>query len=196
MPPIQERARHRSAAAQADERRHDHARFLGVRAGTRAAGRGHLGKREPDASFQLDAVTPNLAASLGLLADYIQHPALDAGELERVRAATHGDQRRDEGPHVAGVQVLYPTLYGPQHPMAFRHRRHDPAVVARLSRDDLATFHKRWFRPDTASVFVVGDTAGRSHQAAGKSFGAWKAPNPPRSRTCQCRFPSRSRASS
>jgi hypothetical protein len=33
--------------------------------------------------------------------------------------ATHGDQRRDEGPHVAGVRVLYPTLYGPQHPMAF-----------------------------------------------------------------------------
>lgn len=133
-------------------------------------------------SFQLDAVTPNLAASLGLLADYIQHPALDAGELERVRAqqltAISGEMK---DPTSLAFRVLYPTLYGPQHPYGIPATgTGDPAVVARLSRDDLATFHKRWFRPDTASVFVVGDTTlAEVTKLLEKSFGTWKAPAEP-----------------
>ena len=133
-------------------------------------------------SFQLNAVTPNLAASLGLLADYIQHPALDAGELERVRAqqlAAISGEMKD--PTSLAFRVLYPTLYGPQHPYGIPATgTGDPAIVARLSRDDLATFHKRWFRPDTASVFVVGDTTlAEVTRLLEKSFGAWQAPAEP-----------------
>ncbi|WP_438823020.1 M16 family metallopeptidase [Novosphingobium cyanobacteriorum] len=133
-------------------------------------------------AFQLDALTPNLAPSLNLLADYVRNPALDPAELERVRGqqlAAIDAEMNDPG--AVAARVLYPVVYGPQHPYGIAPTgTGDPAVVKRLTRDDLIAFHAAWFRPDKASLFVVGNTTlAEATRLLERSFGDWKAPAMP-----------------
>ncbi|WP_298284958.1 pitrilysin family protein [Novosphingobium sp.] len=126
-------------------------------------------------SFQLNALSPNLAPSLGLLADVVRRPALDPAELERVRtqqlAAISAEMKN---PQALAARVLAPTLYG-SHPYAFPSSGlGDPAAVKAATRDDLKAFHARWFRPDTARIFVVGDTTlDAVVKMLDTSFGNW-----------------------
>ncbi|MBA4353869.1 MAG: peptidase M16 [Novosphingobium sp.] len=129
-------------------------------------------------SFQLDALSSNLAPSLGLLSDVVLHPALDPAELERVRAQQlAGIASEMKNPAALASRTLNPALYGAQFPYAFPPSgTGDPAVVKTLSRADLAAFHARWFRPDTARIFVVGDTTlDQVVKMLDGSFGSWKA---------------------
>jgi len=126
-------------------------------------------------SFQVDALSLNLAPSLGLLADVVRRPALSPTELERVRTQQlTAISAEMKNPQALAARVLVPTLYG-SHPYAFPSSGlGDPVAVKAMSRDDLKAFHARWFRPDTAKIFVVGDT---SLDAVVKmlddSFGDW-----------------------
>ncbi|MFM6830628.1 MAG: M16 family metallopeptidase [Novosphingobium sp.] len=129
-------------------------------------------------SFQLDALTPNLAPSLGLLSDVVLHPALDPAELERVRTQQlAGIAAEFKNPAALASRTLNPALFGKAFPYAFPPTgTGDPAVVKTLSRADLAAFHARWFRPDTAKIFVVGDTTlDQVVTMLDGSFGSWKA---------------------
>ncbi|OYX60970.1 MAG: peptidase M16 [Novosphingobium sp. 32-60-15] len=129
-------------------------------------------------SFQLDALSSNLAPSLGLLSDVVLHPALDPAELERVRTQQlTGIAAEMKNPSALAARVLNPALYGTQFPYAFPPSGSgDPAVVKTLKREDLAGFHARWFRPDTARIFVVGDTTlDQVVKMLDGSFGNWKA---------------------
>ena len=130
-------------------------------------------------SFQLDALSVNLAPSLALLSDYVRRPALAPAELERVRGqqltAIAGELK---SPGALASRVLYPAIYGPAHPYGIAPSgTGEPATVKSLSRDDLVTFHHRWFRPDKASIYVVGDTTlPEVVKLLDTAFGDWKAP--------------------
>lgn len=128
-------------------------------------------------SFQVDALSPNLAPSLGLLADVVRRPALSPTELERVRTqqlTAISAEMKD--PQALAARVLVPTLYG-SHPYAFPSSGlGDADVVKKLTRDDLRAFQTRWFRPDTAKIFVVGDTTlDAVVKMLDDSFGNWPA---------------------
>ncbi len=127
-------------------------------------------------TVSLYALTPNLAPSLDLLADVILHPTFDAKELERVRAGmlTAIAQERTD-PRGLARRAFFPALYGPDHPYGVGSSgTGDPAVVAALSRDALAAFHRKWLRADTAEIFAVGDVplAALTAQLEAR-FGAW-----------------------
>lgn len=128
-------------------------------------------------TFQVDALASNLAPSLDLLADIVRRPALSADELERVRTRQLTAIASEmNNPQSLASRVLMPTIYG-DHPYGFPPSgTGDPAVVAKLTRDDLRTFHARWFRPDTARIMVVGDTTLASIlPQLENAFGTWKA---------------------
>jgi len=132
--------------------------------------------------FQVNALAPNLAPSLDLLSDYIRKPALAAADLERVRAqqlAAIGAELKN--PASLARRVLTTTLYGPAYPYGISPTgTGDPATVSALSREDLAAFHDRWFRPDRASIYVVGDTTlGAVVPMLESRFADWRAPAGP-----------------
>ena len=127
-------------------------------------------------TVSLYALTPNLAPSLDLLADVVLHPAFDAKELERVRAGmlnAIAQERTD--PRGLARRAFFPAIYGPDHPYGIgASGTGDPAVVAKLTSQNLAAFHRKWMRADTVEIFAVGDVtlADLTAQLEGR-FGAW-----------------------
>jgi predicted Zn-dependent peptidase len=110
-------------------------------------------------NVSLYALTPNLGPSLDLLADIILRPSFDAKELERVRATQLANIAQEQtDPRALSTRTLIPILYGNNHPYANGGwGSGDPAVVAKLTSNDLAAFHRRWIRADTAEIFAVGN---------------------------------------
>jgi predicted Zn-dependent peptidase len=96
------------------------------------------------------------------------------------------------------TRVLYPALYGDKHPYGTPPTgTGDPAVVKRLTRADLATFHDAWLRPSKATIFVVGDTTLAAVKPCSNAASAHgpNRPAPPRSSRWPPPFRHRARAS-
>ena len=128
-------------------------------------------------SVSLYALKTNLAPSLDLMSDMIQNPAFDAKELERVRAQQLARIASEQTqPQTIALRALPPILYGKDHPYGVPFTgTGDPAVVAKITTQDLASYHNKWIRADTAEIFVVGDaTAEELKPLLEKRFGAWR----------------------
>jgi zinc protease len=130
-------------------------------------------------NINLSAVTPNLAPSIDLLADIIRNPQFAPAEVERLRgqqlARIAAELTQPQG--LAG-RILPVKIWGAEHPYGRAGSgTGDPKVVAKLDRATLAAFHSTWLRPDTARVFVVGNTnLTQVVSLLEKSFGTWTAP--------------------
>lgn len=124
----------------------------------------------------MSALTPNLALSLGLLADVVRNPAFEPSEVERLRGQQLSRISAEfNNPNAIGSRTLLPALYGSTHPYGVPPSGlGDPAVVAKVSRDELLAFHQAWFRPEKARIVVVGDTTLAEVSAQlEKAFGTW-----------------------
>lgn len=136
-----------------------------------------------DTVFSLFALKPNLAASIELLADYVQNPAFDAKELERIKATQLTRLTAEtNNPNALASRTIAPLLFGKAHPYGIPPSGlGDAAAVKAASRDSMAAFHGAWLRPDNARIFVVGDTSLKEVvKLLDASFGKWKAPAGPK----------------
>jgi predicted Zn-dependent peptidase len=131
------------------------------------------------------ALTPNLGASLDLLADIIKNPAFAPEEIERLRAqqlaAIASELTQPQG---IALRALPPIIYGPQHPYGVPFTGSgDPKLLATVTREDLVNFHQTWIRPDNAKIFVVSDRplAELTPQLE-RHFGQWATPSVPKGR--------------
>ena len=133
----------------------------------------------------LDALKPNLAASLDLFADIVRHPSFPADQVERVRGqALSGIAQELTDPGALARRTLPPLIWGASHPYAVIGSGTVAGVKA-VTRADLLGAHERTVRPDTAELFVVGDvTIAELKPLLEASFGDWRAPAvPPASKT-------------
>jgi len=128
----------------------------------------------------LTALTPNLGPSLDLLADVVRNPAFAPGEVERLRAQQLA-QIAEELTQPAGLaqRALPPLIYGPRHPYGRPPSGAGrAAAVKNLRREDLIRVHQTWVRPDTTTIFAVGDLPLSSFLAElERRFGDWRAPS-------------------
>ncbi len=114
-----------------------------------------------------------LAPALEVIADLIQNPTFPQAALDRYRARTliNLTQARDRTPGISAV-VFPKVLYGTDHPYG---RTMNDASAKAITRDDLAAFHKEYFRPGHVIITVSGDVkaddAKRIFEAA---FANWK----------------------
>jgi zinc protease len=125
-------------------------------------------------SVTLNVLSSNLDPALGLMADVALRPAYDGEELDRVREqAIDGFQVSLSQPGSVAGYVAAPAVWSgtPFGDIT------TPTTLKALTRDDLAAFHGRWFRPDNAVLVITGDiTPERGFALAEQAFGAWKAP--------------------
>lgn len=128
-------------------------------------------------SVSMYALMPNLAPSLDLMADIIKNPAFEPRELERMRATQLARiASENTQPMSIALRTLPPLLFGKEHPYGVPFTgTGDPAVVEKLTRNDLAGFHNRWIRPDNAEIFAVGNTSlAELKPLLERSFGLWR----------------------
>ena len=134
-------------------------------------------------SVGLYALTPNLGASLGLLADIVRNPAFDAKEVERLRGQQlAGLAAQLTDPQSIARYVMPGLIFGKDYPYGMPGGGvGTPASLRKISRQSLVDFHRNWIRPDTAQIFVVGDTTlAALTPLLEQSFGTWKAPASPK----------------
>ena len=114
-----------------------------------------------DYSFlSLSALTENLQPSLEIYGDVILNPAFPESGLERLKRLTIAAiQREKTTPSSMALRIFPQLIYGEGHayslPMTGSGTE---ASVAALQRADLVDFHATWFRPNNATMIVVGDT--------------------------------------
>jgi zinc protease len=112
------------------------------------------------AVVSLSALKDNLDASLGVYADVILSPAFRPEELERAKRLLLAQiQEEKNTPEQMALRILPRLLYGEGHaysiPMTGSGTEQS---VTAITRDDLAKFHSTWFKPNNATLVVVGDT--------------------------------------
>jgi zinc protease len=122
----------------------------------------------------MTVITPNMPAALALIADVVRRPTLSAAEVQRGR-----DVALDElkvalsSPGDVAAMAAQRVYWGAGSYGASA----TPTTLKRIAADDVARFHRGWFRPDAATLIVAGDIGADDAVAlAQRHFGDWKAP--------------------
>jgi zinc protease len=122
-------------------------------------------------SVNLNALKINMDKALDIYADIILHPAFSQKEFERLQKdRIAAIQREKVSPNGMAQRVLPPLLYGKGHPYAgsFAGTGTEPSV-SKMTREDLIKFHDTWYKPNNATLLIVGDT-----------FASWKSGEVPK----------------
>lgn len=129
--------------------------------------------------IRLSTPTARMEDALALMADVALRPTFPSADLERLRTErlTQLLQARDDPALL--VQLAFPrVVFGRE------HRYGTPgigteAVLKSLTRDDLVGFYRAHYRPDNATLLIVGDvTAEAVLPLVERAFGGWKAEGP------------------
>jgi zinc protease len=132
-------------------------------------------------TVSLSALTANLAPSLDLMTDIVEHPAFADGDIGRIRSQllTSIAQARTT-PNSMAARELPLLLYGPNHPYGGTQLGSEAAVKG-FTRAQIVGFKDRWLRPDNAELFVVSDLPlAELKPQLEAAFATWKAPAEPR----------------
>ena len=130
----------------------DEAALLGARIGA--------GSGIDSSVVSLNALSENLDASLDLYADIILNPAFPEQELERLRRQRLAGIQQEKTQPVGMALRLFPKLlYGDDHAYSLPLTGSGTEEsVGQITRESLVNYHQTWFRPNNATMIVVGDT--------------------------------------
>jgi predicted Zn-dependent peptidase len=123
--------------------------FLGISLGT--------GAGWDQSRVSLHTPIAQLDSALALMADVTLRPTFPANEFDRLKKErlTALLQQRDRGPAIADVAFSY-VLFGDEHPYGHPQLGTE-ATVGALALGDVQAFYQTHFRPNNATVVVVGD---------------------------------------
>ncbi|HMG00644.1 MAG TPA: pitrilysin family protein, partial [Gemmatimonadaceae bacterium] len=126
-------------------------------------------------TLSLHTPTAQLDSALALFADVALRPSFPANEFERVRKTqlTELLQLRDQGAAIASI--AFPAIiYGSAHPYGAPAQGTEASVKA-LTTGDLQSYYQANFRPNNATLIVVGDvTPAQVEQKINTLFGGWQ----------------------
>ncbi len=131
------------------------------------------------ATVSLAVLKKDLDLGLDLLAEVLLQPAFPEDELKRKATDIQAAIRRsEENPESVAGRELARVLY-PGHPYA-RPTSGTVESVGRLTREQVVRFHRERYRPDAATIAVVGDvTVQGIREALLRRLGGWRAPSAP-----------------
>ena len=128
-------------------------------------------------SVSLSTLTTTLEPALTLYADVIVNPTFDDGDVERQKAsrlAELGTMRMDPG--AIAQRLAISEMFGADQPYG---QVPTAASLAAITPAQLKAFHARWFRPDNATLVIVGDTNLQAiTPMLERAFGGWRNDRP------------------
>ena len=109
----------------------------------------------------MSALKDKLDPALAIYSDVVLHPSFPQSDLDRVKNIQLANVQREKvQPFTMGLRVLPILLYGTNHaygqPLTGSGSE---ASVTAMTRADLVSFHRTWFKPNHATIVAVGDTA-------------------------------------
>ena len=136
-----------------------------------------------DASgVSISALKENLDDSLELYADVILNPAFPQKELDRLRKARLARIKQEKSqPMGIALRVVPALIYGKDHAysLPLTGSGTEESVI-RITRDSLVDYHETWFKPNNATMIVVGDTTmAEIKPKLEKLFRRWEPGNVP-----------------
>jgi zinc protease len=126
----------------------------------------------------LSTLKSTLDRALNLFSDVILNPAFPQSDFDRLqKLQIAGIQREKSQPVQMGLRVFPKLLYGPGHAYGNPYTGSGTEEsVAKLTRADLIKFHETWFKPNNATLVVVGDTTLAEMQPKLEAlFAGWKS---------------------
>jgi zinc protease len=134
------------------------------------------------ANVSLNALKINMDKALEIYAELILHPAFPQKEFDRLqKERLAGIKREMVTPVPMGLRILPTLLYGKGHP-------YDESfvgtgtieTVSKMTRADLQKFHDTYYKPNNATLLVVGDTTlAEITPKLEKLFSSWKSGDVP-----------------
>ena len=133
---------------------------------------GAAGREATQLSFEV--LKRNLTPAMSIFSDVVRNPVYPAEEIDREKKR-HLDalsqQAKNAGAVAARVRAI--LAFGPDHPYG-RPAQGLPSTVEKISREDLAQYHDKWWKPGNSALIFVGDV--KLDEAVGlarKEFGTW-----------------------
>jgi zinc protease len=125
----------------------------------------------------LNTLKPAIDQSLDLYADVILNPAFPEKDFLRLRnkqISEIAEEKKD--PSSAAMRVAPTYLYGAEHPYAMPMSGNgEESTVNSIDLQEVKDFHKRWLRPNNATITIVGDiTMAEITEKLEKRFAKWE----------------------
>ena len=132
-----------------------------------------LGAADDALTGSLSCLKDRLPEALSMFAGMLRSPRFDADRLESERGRyLEQIRRRWDDPGIASHLVFARLVYGEDSPWA---RLPTAETIGRVSRDDLAAFHRLHFRPGNLRLAVSGDFESKEMlRLIEKTFGDWR----------------------
>jgi zinc protease len=127
-----------------------------------------------DAStFQMRGLNHTLPQMLAILADVVRNPSFPQAELDLMKARSAQQlQAQTASPQYVNNKLFRQTLFG-NHPYA--RIGVTTETLPAIDRQSIVNFQQTYYRPNNATLIVVGDVAADAvFAAAEKAFGGWE----------------------
>jgi predicted Zn-dependent peptidase len=127
-----------------------------------------------DAStFQMRGLNDTLPQMLAILADVVRNPSFPQAELDLMKARSAQQlQAQAASPQYVSNKTFRQTLFG-NHP--YSRIGVTPETLPAIDRQSIVNFQQTYYRPNNATLIVVGDVAAEAvFAAAEKAFGGWE----------------------
>ena len=136
-----------------------------------------------NSSVSLSTLKSNIDKSLELFADVILYPSFPEKELARLKKERIAAIEQEKAsPIMAGIRVLPILLYGKNSAYGTTWRGNgDQESTDKIKREDLIKFHDTWFKPNNATLIIVGDASlDELKPKLEKLFSGWKKGETPK----------------
>ncbi len=143
----------------------------------------NLGSNVDTISARLSALKQNVDASLAILADVVLNPVFPQADFAREQKQQLAAIEREKTEPVGmALRVLPELIYGKGHAYSEPWTGSGTsASVGKLTREDMAKFHAAWFKPNHATLIVVGDTTlAEMRPKLEKLFSSWQPGETPK----------------
>lgn len=123
--------------------------------------------------LHLEVPVPHLPEALALLGEALTEPELRAADVDRHQALRLAqiDQQFANSAHRAAIEFRRAVIQGKYRSSRLAGGNAD--TVAAVTRDDVAAFHSRFYRPDGATVVLCADFAEDPFTTAERAFQQW-----------------------
>ncbi len=132
-----------------------------------------------DGAFaSLNTLTKHMDAALDVFADVLVRPTFPQNEFDRIKKErlTSILQQKDRPGTIASNAFNY-IVYGPEHPYGINSTGTESSIT-HLTRDNLVSFYDGHYRPNNATMIIVGDVSLASvSPKLEKAFSEWKKGN-------------------